>query len=126
MLSVLIVAAILLSAHELGHIVTTVGLGGRFRGLVFRGIAVGVSLDLTGLSVRRRLGTVWAGIGAELLVAGLVSALALIRVLDMRLMAWTLIIVAVDATLNLGPWWAESDGALIRRWAGRERNALGA
>jgi len=116
MASVLILAAGLLAAHELGHVLTTVGFGGRFRGLVVRGLAVGVALDVSGLSTRRRLGTAWAGIGAEMVVAGLVSGLALGGVLNMHLLAWALIILAADAALNLGPWWSESDGALIRRW----------
>ncbi|MGC8488602.1 MAG: hypothetical protein ACP5QO_10345, partial [Clostridia bacterium] len=103
MLSVLVLAAILLTAHELGHIFTTVGFGGHFRGIVFRGIAAGVSLDLSGLSLRRRMGTVWAGTGAELFVAVVITGLALAGVLDMHLLAWTLVIVAADATLNLGP-----------------------
>ncbi len=119
MLTVLILVAVLLASHELGHIVTTVGLGGRFRGLVFRGLAIGVSLDLTGLSIRRRLQTVWAGTLSEILVAGALSGLSLAGIVNMRLMAWALVIVAADATLNLGPWWSKSDGALIRSFWGQ-------
>ncbi len=122
MLTVLILAAALLAAHELGHIVTTVGLGGHFRGLVFRGVAIGVSLDLTGLSLRRRLQTVWAGTLAELAFAAVLSGLSLAGIVNMHLMAWAIVIVAANATLNLGPWWSKSDGALIRRfWGQRHR-----
>ena len=116
MLIVLLVAAWLLICHELGHILTTVALGGRFQGVVFRGFALGVVLDLSRLSMRGRLGTVWAGVGAEMAATGAVGVLAGMGFLDMRLFAWALIMLAADATLNLGPWWSASDGALIRQW----------
>ena len=78
MIPVLLVAAVLIVGHELAHIVTTVVLcGGRFQGLVFKGLAVGVQLDVTPLNVRQRIGTGWAGITTEVALAGLLAGGAL-------------------------------------------------
>jgi hypothetical protein len=122
MLWILVIAAGLITVHELGHILATVVLGGRFKGLVFRGFALGVKLDLSRLTLRDRLSTVWAGIGAETLAVLGLGVLEECGVVNLHLFAWATLVLAIDAFLNLGPWWKDSDGSLIRRWQARLRH----
>jgi hypothetical protein len=88
-------------------------LGGRFQGLVFRGFALGVKLDLSRLTLRDRLSTVWAGIGPETLIVPGLGVLAECGVVNLHVGAWAPLVLAIDAFLNLGPW-KDSDGNLSR------------
>ena len=116
MITVLLVAAVLIVGHELAHIVTTVLCGGRFQGLVFKGLAVGVKLDVTPLSVRQRIGTAWAGVATEVTLACLLAGGALGGLWPTTIALWAVALAAFDMLLNLGPWWAHNDGARIRAW----------
>ena len=116
MIPVLMVAGVLILGHELAHIVTTVLCGGRFQGLVFKGLAVGVQLDVTPLNVRQRIGTGWAGITTEVALAGLLAGGALGGLWPLTVALWAVGLAAFDGVLNLGPWWTHNDGARIRAW----------
>lgn len=116
MVTLLLVGVVLVIGHELGHILTAMVCGGRFQGLVFRGFAVGVALDVTALSPAQRLATAWAGVVAE---TGLLALLALGAQLTWwtwTVPFWALLLLAANAFLNLGPWWAHNDGARVRAW----------
>lgn len=117
MAPVLLVAALLVVCHEAGHILSVRAFGGHIQRLVFRGFAVGVALSLDGLSTRERLWTAWAGPLAEGVGAGVIAILTAVGACSLHLLAWTCAVAAVNAGLNLGPWWAHNDGALIRRWS---------
>ena len=116
MIPVLMVAGVLILGHELAHIVTTVLCGGRFQGLVFKGFAVGVRLDVTPLSVQQRIGTGWAGMATEVVLAGLIAGGALAGLWSTTMALWAVGLAVFDMLLNLGPWWAHNDGARIRAW----------
>ena len=116
MIAVLLVAGVLILGHELAHIVATVAYGGRFQGLAFKGLAVGVRLDVTGLSVRQRIGTGWAGMVAEVVLASLITGGALLGLWPLTLALWAVGLATFDGLLNFGPWWAHNDGARIRAW----------
>jgi hypothetical protein len=110
------VAALLTAAHETGHALAAALSGGRVQGLRRRGLAVGVLLDLTGLSPRARRFTVWAGCGAEGLLALAAAALAAAGAAP-ALWAWaTGLCAAFDAAVNLvpWPWWPLNDGHRLR------------
>ena len=116
MIPVLMVAGVLILGHELAHIVTTVLCGGRFQGLVFKGFAVGVKLDVTRLSVRQRIVTGWAGIVTEVVLASLIAAGAFGGLWPVTVALWAVGLAGFDMLLNFGPWWAHNDGARIRAW----------
>ena len=63
-------AAGLIGLHEAGHLFATRALGGRILGLVWRGFAIGVRLDVTALSPAAVAGTLIAGPVAEALGTG--------------------------------------------------------
>jgi hypothetical protein len=116
MIPVLMVAGVLILGHELAHIVTTVLCGGRFQGLVCKGLADGVKLAVTLLSVRQRIGTAWAGMATEVILAGLPAGGAFLCLWPVTAALWAVALAAFDLLLNLGPWWAHNDGARIRAW----------
>lgn len=108
------VALLLLAFHECGHILSTLLLGGRVQGLVFRGFAVGVALDLTPLSPRHQRWTVAAGPAAEWLLAAALVAAAHWGFLTPAVAGWACLMLAGDTALNLGPWWPANDGGRLR------------
>ena len=112
--ALLLVAQGLIVVHELGHIVATVRSGGRFLGLVFRGFAVGVKLEVSPLSTRQRLWSQAAGPLAEVAAALALTGAALLSVVPLHLMPWIWGVVGVDGLVNLAPWWGQNDGARIR------------
>ena len=116
MMTVLLVGVMLVLSHELGHILATLGCGGRFRGLVFRGLAVGVALDVTRLSLAQRLFTAWAGVIAETSLLAVLGLGAHVGWWPWMIPFWALLLVAANALLNLGPWWSHNDGARLRTW----------
>ncbi|PSR23290.1 MAG: hypothetical protein C7B47_15960 [Sulfobacillus thermosulfidooxidans] len=105
------VAAGLILLHEGGHMLATRALGGRVLGLVWRGVAVGVRLDVAALSPAAVAWTLIAGPGAAALGAGVLAA------------AWpparaaVLLIGGCDFLLNLLPWGVvPNDGTRLWRW----------
>ncbi len=116
MITVLLVAGVLILGHELAHIAATVWCGGRFQGLAFKGVAVGVRLDVTRLSTRQRIVTGWAGMATEAGLAVLIATGALLGLWPLTLALWAVGLATFDGLLNLGPWWAHNDGARIRAW----------
>ena len=110
MMVVLLVATVLIVGHEMAHIVTTVLCGGRLQGLVFKGVAVGVKLDVTPLGVRQRIGTGWAESATEVALARLLAG----GLWTLAAALWAVRLAPFDGLLNLGPWWAHNDGARIR------------
>jgi Zn-dependent protease len=124
MLTGVIIAAALIVVHELGHIAANRQLGGRFRGAVFRGVAVGVRLELP-RGLRAIAVTSLAGPATEGLLALLLLATAAAHGLPMSVVPWTIGIVCLDWAVNLLPV-GHTDGArILRAWrAHRERRAL--
>jgi hypothetical protein len=114
MLAILLVALGLIVVHEVGHIVATVRSGGRFLGLVVRGFAVGVKLEVSPLSTRQRLWSQAAGPLAEVAAAFALTGAAVLALVPPHLVSWTWGVVLLDALLNLTPWWGQNDGARIR------------
>jgi hypothetical protein len=105
------VAAVLIVLHEAGHMLATRALGGRILGLVWRGFAVGVWLDVAALSPAAVAWTLIAGPAAEALGAGALAA------------CWptarpaVLGIGALDLLLNAIPWGlVPNDGTRLWRW----------
>nr|WP_172684567.1 M50 family metallopeptidase [Sulfobacillus thermotolerans] len=74
--ALLVVAVSMILAHEGAHVLVNRLLGGQFRRVVFRGLAVGVELIVTGLSPTAVAWTLIAGPLAEALVAGAAAILA--------------------------------------------------
>jgi len=109
-------AAGLVLVHEAGHIAATLRYGGRWQGVVFRGWAVGVRLDVTPLSLRQRLATAWAGPLAEAGAAALLAAVLAWHGADRVTVAAAPAVAAADGLVNLAPWWPANDGARIRAW----------
>lgn len=114
MLAILLVALGLLVMHEIGHIVATVRSGGQFLGVVFRGFAVGVKLEVSPLSTRQRLWSQAAGPLAEVMAALLLTGAAGLALVPLHLVPWVWGVVAVDGLVNLAPWWGQNEGARIR------------
>ena len=94
----LMVAVSMVVAHESGHILITRLLGGRFRGVVFRGWAIGVQLTVDGLSPQSVAWTLLAGPLAEALVFGAAVAT------DLRNAQWWALLLFTQWIVNLVPW----------------------
>ncbi len=110
--ALLVVAVSMILAHEGAHVLVNRLLGGQFRRVVFRGLAVGVELIVTGLSPTAVAWTLIAGPLAEALVAGAAAILA------PRANAWWLLLLAVQWGANVVPWgFFPNDGTrLWRLW----------
>ncbi|MCY0900441.1 MAG: M50 family metallopeptidase [Firmicutes bacterium] len=111
-LMLLAMACVLVLAHELGHVLLTHAMGGRWLGIEFRGFMLGVRLSVTSLSLRQVAWTLIAGPLAEALVTFIA---ALIWPEHLR---WWLVLLSVQWTLNLIPWGLiPNDGTrLLRLW----------
>lgn len=107
------VAGSMILAHEGAHVLVNWLLGGQFQRVVFRGVAIGVELNVTGLSPASVAWTLIAGPLAEALVAGIVAILA--PCADVR---WILLLLAVQWGANVVPWsFFPNDGTrLWRLW----------
>ncbi|NMP24505.1 hypothetical protein [Sulfobacillus harzensis] len=100
------VAAAMVVAHELAHVVTTLAFGGRFEGVVVKPVlAVGVKIRVDALSARQVAWTLIAAPLAEVLV---VAAAWAIQPSAWRL--W-LMLLGVQWAMNWTPWpWFSTDG----------------
>ena len=113
----LLIATVLIMAHEAGHIVCLWVSGGRVLGLVFDGWRVGVRTDVAGLSLSRRGWSALSGLMAE----GMTVVIG-IAVDPGRWPAW-LVIWAADLLINGVPWLPTNDGALFLRWRRASRQS---
>ncbi len=118
--AVLLAGVAAVTLHELGHIVATPRLGGRFMGLVFRGLAVGVQLDVTGLTPRQQAATCLAGPLAAWTVPAALGLAALAGWCPAAWAAGATALVGADTLINMVPWWPHNDGA---RWRALRRAA---
>ncbi|MCY0878493.1 MAG: hypothetical protein OWU84_06105 [Firmicutes bacterium] len=111
-LMLLAIACAMVLAHELGHVVITHALGGRWLGVEFKGLMLGVRLSVAPLSLRQIAWTLAAGPLAEACVA--VGAAALWPE-DLR---WWLWMLSAQWLFNLFPWGlVPNDGTrLLRLW----------
>jgi len=98
LLTIIGASALAVIAHEVGHIVITRVLGGRFLGVEFRGYAIGVRLSVTHLSQQQVAWTLIAGPLAETIVI----ALALYRWPSLYL--WWVLILGLNWCMNVVPW----------------------
>jgi len=115
-------AIILIVVHEAGHVLTARSLGGHFLGFSRKGLAVGVRLDLEGLSRESRVWTLWAGPLAEAsAVVGVLAAIATGSLLPVWGPPIT-VVAAIDLAINLIPWWHDNDGARILAWIHRQHH----
>ncbi len=103
---VIAVAATMVMAHELAHVVTTVAFGGSFEGIVVKYVlAVGVKIRVDALSARQVAWTLIAGPLAELLVVAAAWAI------QPRAWGLWLMLLGVQWVMNLTPWpWFPTDG----------------
>lgn len=93
-------ALALVVVHEAGHVLATLWCGGRWRGVVcHHGWAVGVFVDLTGLSRRQQQLTLVAPVVLEGAVLGLACVLC-----PTAWRWWTAITLGQWLT-NWLPWW---------------------
>lgn len=111
-LRLVLVPGLMIAAHESGHVFMTRWLGGRFAGVVFRGVAVGVRLNMDGLTPGQIAWTLVAGPVAEALIVAVAGLLFPV------LLPWWLAVLAADWGLNLVPWgFFPNDGTrLWRLW----------
>ena len=105
-----LMASLLVCIHELGHLVTTWAWGGRITGLVFRGVAVGVRVDITAIAPAHKAWTVAAGLLAETGAAGL-------GCLVHPSLAWP-VCWGCSLLANGIPWWSANDAS---RWIALRR-----
>jgi hypothetical protein len=101
----LLIASVLIVVHETGHLVVTRWYGGSIHGIVFRGIAVGIRVDLTPLSFPQKAHSIAAGLLAETLVA-------MLGVWVHPTVAWP-VCWGLSMAGNALPWWSQNDGS---RW----------
>lgn len=113
----ILVAAAMIVAHELGHVAATRMMGGRWLGVARQGFLVGVKLSVAPLSPRQVAATLAAGPTAELLVTMAAS------VLYPRESTLWLLILALQWIGNVIPWGIiPNDGT--RLWQLYKRGAI--
>ena len=114
------VAVVMVVAHEMAHVVSTLAFGGRFEGVIVKHVlAVGVKIRVDGLSARQIAWTLIAAPVAELLV---VAAATIIRP-----QAWALwlLLLGLQWLMNWTPWpWFPTDGRKLLRLVRQGRDAL--
>lgn len=93
-----VVASLMVTAHESAHILLTRLLGGRWLGLEFRGLMVGVRLSVKSLTLTQVAWTLAAGPLAEALVV------ALAMWVWPRDWAWWLFMLSLQWVVNVIPW----------------------
>ncbi|NMP24443.1 M50 family metallopeptidase [Sulfobacillus harzensis] len=98
LIPLLVVAILMLAAHEAGHVVLTRFLGGRWLGIEFKGIMVGVRLSVKSLSLKQIAWTLAAGPLSETYIVVLAC---LWRPHDAH---WFLLLLGLEWVLNLTPW----------------------
>lgn len=108
----ILIATGLIAVHEMGHLISTIALGGRITGVHFRGLAVGVGVDLSAIAVTRKAWTLAAGLGAE-------TGMALLGWLVWPSWAWV-VCWGLSVLANGVPWWPHNDA---RRWLALRRAA---
>ena len=111
----IIVAAALIVVHEMGHVLANRRLGGKFQGAVFRGLAVGVRLELP-RGLRALALTSIAGPATEAILALLLLFAVAVHALPATVVPWTLGVLALDWAVNLMPVGATDGARLLRVW----------
>ncbi|PSR23942.1 MAG: hypothetical protein C7B45_01265 [Sulfobacillus acidophilus] len=92
------VACMMIAAHELGHVVVTRILGGRWLGVEHQGWMVGVRLSVRSLSNRQIAVTLLAGPSAEIFVVAMASIIA------PQYFHWWVLLLLVQWIGNVIPW----------------------
>lgn len=114
------VAVVMIVAHELAHVVATLAFGGRFDGVVVKHVlAVGVKIQVDGLSAQQIAWTLIAAPIAEVLVVAVAFAI--------RPQAWALwlLLLGLQWAMNFTPWpWFSTDGRKLLRLMQHGRAAL--
>lgn len=111
----IVVAGLLLLAHETAHAAAAWVLGGRVRGVAARRWAIGLAIDVGGIAATHRHWTLWAGPGVEAITMAVALIAVRLGYLGPRWALPVAVVGALDLGLNLVPWWRHNDGARLWR-----------